>query len=158
MTCDSSSPAVRYVGTKHGTGDVPPDVRHEVSPTRPGALGDGIEADDGKATVRGPQQLRLCQHRRWVGGCCSREWPKSRQTRRLLTVDCMENQFLHDNAPMPMKTGLPTCARTQKSAKQRAMPWLVRYFGCSAGCPQSIVKTEMLARHKNVQRNNLLGL
>lgn len=56
---DSPLRGMSCTGTKHGTGDVPPNVRHEVSPTRPGSVGDGVQADHGKATLRGTQQLRF---------------------------------------------------------------------------------------------------
>lgn len=52
-------------GTEYGAGDVPPDVRHEVSPSWPGTVGDGLQVDHGKATLRGTQQLRVRQYPRW---------------------------------------------------------------------------------------------
>ena len=53
---DSPSRGIWVItGTKHGAGDVPPDVRYEVSATRPGSLGNGLQADLGKATLRCPQ-------------------------------------------------------------------------------------------------------
>ena len=57
--------ALGITGTEYGAGDVPPDVRDEVSPSWPRALGDGLQVDHRKAALRGTQQLRLRQHPRW---------------------------------------------------------------------------------------------
>lgn len=53
-------------GAEYGTGNVSSDVCHEVPPAGPGALGNGLQAHHRKASLRGSQQLRFRQHRRWV--------------------------------------------------------------------------------------------